>query len=219
MTIDALVFFVTFAMLVAAFAMAFKSVHDIEKLKDKLANVNDAIRYTRNDCSELTRKLILIEKDLCEIKKGHDSQIAQMSDEIDALRREVLVQINMLNDQLKTHVVDKEADKIDIETEAVDEDIMYYPETYRWIFPGSDQTSGKECSPILGKQYLVVGTINDKSDLDWRTKVVTERAQWNGYLFVADSGSKFSNVYAYIQQPSSSDIWQKVLSLAIEAEE
>jgi len=84
---------------------------------------------------------------------------------------------------------------------------------YRWIFPERDLNA----KPVFGQWYLVVGETPEHLKEDGSPMIWSDEAMWNGYCFVgkADSALRFDHVYAYIQTPTSADVMEQVVSLAL----
>lgn len=224
--IDNLIFIVLFGMVIASLAISIKMQSEYKVLKDKLSNSYNTIRNVKMLNEELTKKLIFLEKKTDEMKNDQyvqntlfASQITEASHTMDILRNDTMKAINAMHDDLLSRI---KAERTE-ESNNVEEDSQKDSEcesepksgTYRWIFPAIDKKLTDEL-PIVGNLYLVVGKIKG---IDEETAIFTETAVYTRNGFVTDNQQRFNKVYAYIQQPSSSDIWQKVMSLAIEAEE
>lgn len=84
---------------------------------------------------------------------------------------------------------------------------------YRWIFPERDLNA----KPVFGQWYLVVGETPEQLKEDGSPMIWSDEAMWNGYCFVgkADSALRFDHVYAYIRTPTSADVMEQVVSLAL----
>lgn len=84
---------------------------------------------------------------------------------------------------------------------------------YHWIFPERDLNA----KPVFGQWYLVVGETPEHLKEDGSPMIWSDEAMWNGYCFVgkADSALRFDHVYAYIQTPTSADVMEQVVSLAL----
>lgn len=84
---------------------------------------------------------------------------------------------------------------------------------YHWIFPERDLNA----KPVFGQWYLVVGETPEHLKEDGSPMIWSDEAMWNGYCFVgkADSALRFDYVYAYIQTPTSADVMEQVVSLAL----
>ena len=224
--IDNLIFIVLFGMVIASLALSIKNETECKVLKDKLSNSYNTIRDVKMLNEELTKKLIFLEKKTDEMKNDQYvqntlfvSQIAEANQTIDILRNDTVKAVNAMHDDLLSRIKAECAEEVNNveENDQKGSECGSEPEsgTYRWIFPNIEKDLENEL-PIIGNLYLVVGNIEG---IDEETAIFTETAVYTKRGFITDNQQRFNKVYAYIQQPSSSDIWQKVMSLAIEAEE
>lgn len=98
-------------------------------------------------------------------------------------------------------------DQCDSEGKAVVQEV-----SYRWIFPSRDS----ESVPVFGQWYMVVGELKGQVKSDGSGIISTREAMWNWHDFVTTEDERFEKVYAYILPPSSADIMEQVVSLALE---
>lgn len=98
-------------------------------------------------------------------------------------------------------------DQCDSEGKAVVQEVGY-----RWIFPSRDS----ESVPVFGQWYMVVGELKGQVKSDGSGTISTREAMWNGHDFITIEDERFEKVYAYILPPSSADIMEQVVSLALE---
>lgn len=116
-------------------------------------------------------------------------------------------------------IVDPANCEVTVKEEEKNEDAEQNPVSYRWIFPSDNQRVQQESErPVMGQWYLVVGTIKGLTHEDGITPLTfSDEGLFNGTDFITRTDQRFDRVYAYIKQPSSSDIMEKVFSLAIKA--
>ncbi len=84
-------------------------------------------------------------------------------------------------------------------------------DTYQWSFP----TVGNGGTVLIGERYIVVGKSGWHVNADGSSLLSTWETTWNGRSFVDDDGLPIDTVYAYIRQPSASDIMEKIVGLEL----
>lgn len=88
--------------------------------------------------------------------------------------------------------------------------------TYRWIFPSEEPDHEERL--IFGQWYTVIGILSSKLKSDGSPMITTQEALWNRYKFISIDDEPFDTVYAYIRMPSSADIMEKVVQMALHGE-
>lgn len=87
--------------------------------------------------------------------------------------------------------------------------------TYRWIFP--DEEPDYKDRLVFGQWYTVIGLLKSKVKSDGSPMIVTMEGFWNRNHFITVEDEEFDTVYAYILMPSSADIMEKVVQMALHA--
>jgi len=85
--------------------------------------------------------------------------------------------------------------------------------TYHWIFPGR----GHDTELVFGQWYLVIGESKDRKKEDGSPMLMSGDGMWNGHEFVLTSDDRIDldKVYAWIKPPTSADVMEQVVSLAL----
>ena len=85
--------------------------------------------------------------------------------------------------------------------------------TYHWIFPSRD----RDPELVFGQWYLVIGESKERTKEDGTPMLMSGDGMWNGHEFILSSDDRIDldKVYALIKPPSSADIMEQIVSLAL----
>lgn len=108
-------------------------------------------------------------------------------------------------------MIDKCTDEIAIPTIRNWKEYVSSSVSYRWIFPDRDPVE----ELIYGQWYLVIGESSEKLKSDGKPMIYCDEGFWNGSEFVTATDVHFNKVYAYIKPPTSADVMEQVVNIAL----